>query len=114
MHVCMYVCMHASILSMLCKVQNNVHLIFYDALLWFLSGPSPPSERMPLIVSILIWLWGRCMQVLCRIIIIYISYDDVVIDNYNLVSVFLPTSLVAILYGAFQYCYALQTITIPT
>ena len=38
----------------------------------------------------------------------------VIIANYDLVSVVLPTSLVAISSYAFFYCTALQTIIIPT
>ena len=40
--------------------------------------------------------------------------DFVFIDNVNLVSVFLPTSLVTIPYSAFDHCSVLQTMTIPT
>ena len=36
------------------------------------------------------------------------------IDNSKLVSAVLPTSLVVISNGAFLYCFALSTITIPT
>ena len=36
------------------------------------------------------------------------------VDNYNLVSVVVPTSLVAISDAAFSYCSALLTIIIPT
>jgi hypothetical protein len=46
----------------------------------------------------------------------YFSFHDgvVVIENSQLVSVILPTSLVAITHSAFYYCSALQNMTIPT
>ena len=49
----------------------------------------------------------------CRIVA-YFFYGPAVIDNSKLVSVVLPTSLVAISNNAFQYCSALPTIIIPT
>ena len=44
----------------------------------------------------------------------HILFICVVIANYDLVSVVLPTSLVVISSYAFYYCTALQTIIIPT
>jgi hypothetical protein len=49
----------------------------------------------------------------CRIVA-YFFYGRAVTGNYKLVSVVLPTSLVAISDHAFERCTALSTITIPT
>ncbi len=43
-----------------------------------------------------------------------LTFLFIVLDNYDLVSVVLPTSLVAISNYAFYDCYALKTIIIPT
>jgi hypothetical protein len=48
------------------------------------------------------------------LIIYYLLLLFSVVDNFKLVSVVLSTSLVVISDGAFYYCSALQTITIPT
>ena len=44
----------------------------------------------------------------------YVVVRVFVAENYKLVSVFLPTSLVAISEGTFKYCRVLQRVIIPT
>jgi hypothetical protein len=61
------------------------------------------------------YVWVRLGIVVGHGSVSYLSFHDgVVIGNSKLLSVILPTSLVAISDYAFEYCSALLTVTIPT
>ena len=82
--------------------------MFYTNMLnrfMFLSGPSSSSIKILFqVLAMITWLRGGINKYVGILLIV----------NYALRSVALPSSLVAILDYAFRGCYVLQTAIIPT
>ena len=103
------VCMYVVVVFSLCMISFIVFVCWDDTYAsWVRSGCAVLGYNLSIVDQVADF--SSFLLLYDSLLLLY----DSLLDNRNLTSLSLPTSLMTISDYAFSYCYALRTVIIPT